>query len=135
MNTLTFMLTCMQIQFKSSSREIEQQVKQQEAWNLNQLCNVKAQLKKSVAFLKILLQNIVSFPLIQNRYKESTVTFRRRCNCIIEPDMSFGKPLRKRKYQINNQAFYCSEIRSQRYTAVKLSSLLLDSTSPKFWNK
>ena len=32
------MLTCVQIQLKGSSREIDQQVKQYEAWNLNKLC-------------------------------------------------------------------------------------------------
>ena len=32
------MLTCVQIQLKGSSREIDQQVKQYEAWNLHKLC-------------------------------------------------------------------------------------------------
>ena len=48
------MLTC--VQFKGSSREMEQQVKQHEARTLNKLSNVNGWLKKSVivvvAFLK-----------------------------------------------------------------------------------
>ena len=44
------MLTCVQTQFKGSSREIDQQVKQNEARTLNKLRNVKARLKESVFF-------------------------------------------------------------------------------------
>ena len=64
------MLTCVQTQFKGSSIEIEQRVKQHEARTLNKLSNVNARLKKSVVVLfkkKRLVQHIVSFPLIQNR--------------------------------------------------------------------
>ena len=39
-----------QTQFKGSSREIEQQVKQYDAQTLNELSNVNARLKKSVVF-------------------------------------------------------------------------------------
>ena len=58
----------MQTQFKGSSREIEQQGRRHETRTLNKLSNVNARLKKSIVivFLK-LLQNITSFPLIQNR--------------------------------------------------------------------
>ena len=42
------MLTCVLIQFKASSREIEQQVKQHEAQTLNKLIKVKTRLKKSI---------------------------------------------------------------------------------------
>ena len=58
----------MQTQFKGSSREIEQQGRRHEIRTLNKLSNVNARLKKSIVivFLK-LLQNITSFPLIQNR--------------------------------------------------------------------
>ena len=44
------MVTCVQTQFKGSSREIQQQVKQTRT--LNKLINVNARLKKSVAFKK-----------------------------------------------------------------------------------
>ena len=50
MNTFTFPVTCVQTQFKGSSTEIEQQVKQHEARTLNKLSNVKARLKRSVVF-------------------------------------------------------------------------------------
>ena len=62
------MVTCVQTQFKGSSREIQQQVKQTRT--LNKLINVNARLKKSVAFKKKnkktckLVQHIVSFLLI-----------------------------------------------------------------------
>ena len=46
-HNFTFMLTCIQTQFKGSSREIKQQVKQHETWTL-----------------KKLVQHIVSFPLM-----------------------------------------------------------------------
>ena len=45
------MLTCVQTQFKGSSIEIEQQVKQHEARTLNKLSNVNARLKMSVVVL------------------------------------------------------------------------------------
>ena len=51
MNTFTFLVTCVQTQFKGSSTEIEQQVKQHGARTLNKLSNVKARLKRSVVFL------------------------------------------------------------------------------------
>ena len=35
--------------------------------------------------------------------------------------MDFGKPLRKRKSEIKYQAFYCSEIQSQRLAIGELS--------------
>ena len=37
--------------------------------------------------------------------------------------MDFGNPLRKRKSQIKYEAFYCSEIQLQRFTADELSSI------------
>ena len=40
MNAFTFMLTCVQTQFKGYSLEIEQQVKQHEARTINKLSNV-----------------------------------------------------------------------------------------------
>ena len=55
------MLTCVQIQFKGYSREIEQQVKQHEAQTLNKLSNVKAEKQRC---LEKLVLHIVSFPLI-----------------------------------------------------------------------
>ena len=62
------MQTCVQTQFKGSSREIEQQVKQHEAQTLNKSSNVKVRLKKSMFFRVFLItQHIVSFPLIQKR--------------------------------------------------------------------
>ena len=42
------MLTCVLTQFKDSSREIEQQVKQHETRTLNKLSNVNSRRKKSV---------------------------------------------------------------------------------------
>ena len=45
------MLTCVQEQFKGSSEDIEQQVKQHEARILNKLSNEKAWLKKLFLFL------------------------------------------------------------------------------------
>ena len=47
---IIFLVTCVQTQFKGSSTEIEQQVKQHEARTLNKLSNVKARLKRSVVF-------------------------------------------------------------------------------------
>ena len=62
------MQTCVQTQFKGSSREIEQQVKQHEAQTLNKSSNVKVRLKKSMFFRVFLItQHIVSFPLIKKR--------------------------------------------------------------------
>ena len=61
------MLTCVQVQFKGSSREIEQQVKQHEISTSNKKSNVKPRLKKTLFFKKNLVQYIVSFPLMQNR--------------------------------------------------------------------
>ena len=65
MNTLTFMQTFVQTQFKGSSKDIEPQVKQHEARTSNKLSNVSARLKKSVVlFFKKLVHHIVSFSLI-----------------------------------------------------------------------
>ena len=66
------MLTCVQEQFKGSSEDIEQQVKQHEARILNKLSNEKAWLKKKVVlFLFLVFKKTcvacVSFTLIQNR--------------------------------------------------------------------
>ena len=79
--------------------------------------------------------NIFSFSLKQN--KTSTVTFRvrllqvRSCRCRLRYvnslmflrawHVDFGMLLRKRKSQLKYEAFYCSEIQSQRFTADKLS--------------
>ena len=49
------MLTCIKTQFKGSSKENEQQVKQHEAPTLNTLRNVNARLKKSVDFFYSIL--------------------------------------------------------------------------------
>ena len=46
------MLTCVQVQFRGSSREIEQQVKQHETSTSNKKSNVKSCLKKNTVFLK-----------------------------------------------------------------------------------
>ena len=53
-NIFTFMLTCVQTLFKRSSREIEQQVKQNEAQTLNKLSNVNSRLKKRENLYRIL---------------------------------------------------------------------------------
>ena len=44
------MLTCVQVQFRGSSREIEQQVKQHETSTSNKKSNVKSCLKKNTVF-------------------------------------------------------------------------------------
>ena len=56
------MLTCVQTEFKGSSREIEQQVKQHEARTLHKLSNVNARLKR--AFWVFLKQNLYSILLL-----------------------------------------------------------------------
>ena len=58
-NTFTFMLTCVQVQFKGSSREIEQQVKQHEISTSNKKSNVKSRLKKNTVFFKKILYSIL----------------------------------------------------------------------------
>ena len=63
MNAFTFMLACVQTQFKGYSLEIEQQVKQHEARTINKLSNVHF-----FFFFFLNLYSIFdSYPLIQNR--------------------------------------------------------------------
>ena len=63
MNAFTFMLTCVQTQFKGYSLEIEQQVKQREARTINKLSNVHF----FFVFFLNLYSIFDSYPLIQNR--------------------------------------------------------------------
>ena len=44
--------------------------------------------------------------------------------------MHFGKPFKKRKFEIKYEAFYCSEIQLQRLMADKLSCFYMRTKIP-----
>ena len=90
------MLTCVQIQLKGP-REIYEQAKQHEAWNLNKLCQYRIRDKEPWATPRARCSKVRSYCC--------------RLSCLDGLDMGCGKFLRKRNSQIKNNAFSCSEIR------------------------